>query len=420
MTLAPDSPKRILALCLTLLLPLAAQDSVRTGLEGFSSKSPESIHATERPLVAALREPLLGAMDCAAALHYWLDGRSADVRGDKDAAAAAWAAGCAALGNLQALPAPTWPTPAGGRLRPLRKLEGRDLYLVTAFVVSWTADAGAQYGLFLVPQSIPKDHRFPLLVYVHHGQEGITADEVAWLGEQCRRGYAVIAPGRPGQPLAEAAIASLKSYRSAGSASAAVEAASAVVTALQGAAALPAVRPQACVLLGLGSGASSALLAATHSPLPACVAVAEAVGLNPFRDYWNRLARLENRWPDWESFCSREPAAQLADMARRSVAHQAAAIRCPVLMLLPADSLGTSAEEAHRDVVTRLTAAGGEAALEAPAGTRRGFTDDLRSPPAKDALRRLSRFAHRYVPADDGKDALMTPLPQPPGTLHGN
>jgi hypothetical protein len=150
------------------------------------------------------------------------------------------------------------------------------------------------------------------------------------------------------------------------------------------------------------------------------VAVAEAVRLNPFRDYWNRLARRANRWPDWEVFCSREPAAQLAGMAQRSVAHRAATICCPVLMLLPAESVGTSDEEAHRDVVARLTQAGQEVLLEIPAGTQRGFTADLSATPAREALRRLGQFAHRYVPPDDGKDAPPTPPPQPPGLPHGN
>lgn len=414
------APAACAALCLALLfLPVAAQDSVRTGLEGFSSQSPESIHGSERPLVEALREPLLGAMDCAAALQCWLDGRSADARGDKDAAAAAWVAGRAALSGLLALPAPQWPKLGEVRLRPLRQVEGQSLYLVTAFVVTWTTDAGAQYGLLMVPQSIPKGHRYPLLVYVHHGWEGLSAGEIAWLGEQCRRGYAVVAPGLRGQPLAEQSIASLKPYRSEGVVTDAADESTDVVAAMQGAVRLPAVRPQGCALLGRGSGAIGALLAATRSPLPACVAVVEARGLNPFRDYWNRVARRENRWPDWESFCSREPAAQLADMARRSVAHQAAAIGCPVLMLLPEESLGTVDEAAHRDVVALLARAGREALLEAPAGSRRGFTADISAAPAKEAMRRLSHFALRYAPPDDGKDALMTPPLQPPGKPHG-
>ncbi len=408
------------ALCLALLfLPAAAQDTVRTGLEGFSSQSPESIHGSERPLVEALREPLLGAMDCAAALQCWLDGRSADARGDKDAAAAAWVAGRAALSDLRALPAPQWPELGAVRLRPVQQVEGRSLYLVTAFVVTWTTDAGLQYGLLMVPQSIPKGHRYPLLVYVHHGRGGISAGEIAWLGEQCRRGYAVVAPGLRGQPLAEQSITGMRAYRSEGVATSAADESTEVVTAMQGAVTLPAVRPRGLALLGLGSGATSALLAASRSPLPACVAVAEATGLNPFRDYWNRVARRENRWPDWETFCSREPAAQLADMARRSVAHQAAAIGCPVLMLLPEEGLGTVDEAAHRDVVARVAQAGREALLETPAGSRRGFTAEISAAPAKEAMRRLSHFARQYVPPDDGKDALMTPPLQPPGKPHG-
>jgi dienelactone hydrolase len=383
-------------------------------------QSPETIHESERPLVEALREPLLGALDCAVALQCWFDGRTAEARGDKEAAATAWAAGGTALSGLRALPAPTWPSSADVRLRPLQAVLGEPLYLVTAFVVSWTTDAGVQYGLLMVPQSVPKGHRFPLLVYAHRGQAGIGVDEITWLGEQCRKGYAVMAPGRRGQALADASIESMKPYRSEGQAPDPAGEATDVLTAMQGAAALPAVRPEACALIGLGSGAVAALLAASRSPLPACVAVAEAEHLNPFREYWSRVARRENRWPDWEAFCNLEPAAQLTAMLQRSVAHQAAAIRCPVLLLLPEESAGTLEEEAHRDVVARVTEAGQKALLEIPAGTRHGFTDDLGGAPAREALRRLGQFAYRHVPPDDGKDALSTPPLQPPGLPHGN
>jgi hypothetical protein len=393
---------------------------VRTGLEGLAWQSSETIHETERPLVEALRAPLLEAMDCSAALQYWFDGRTAEVQGDRGAAATAWAAGKKALSGIQPLPAPVWPTLGEGRLRPLRQIEGPELYLVTAFVVTWTTGAGVQHGLLMVPQSIPKGHRFPLLVYVHHGQDGIDGNEIAWLAEQCRKGYAVMAPGRRGQPLAVQVLESLQAYRSEGIAADAAGTATDIVAALQGATALPVVRPEACALLGLGDAAASALLAAARSPVPACVAVAEAEHLNPFRDYWSRLARRENRWPEWEAFCDQEPAAQLASLAQRSVAHQAATIRCPVIMVLSEESVGTLDEEAHRDVVATLTQAGREVLLEIPAGTRRRFTTDLSAAPAREALRRLGRFAYRYVPPDDGKDALLTPPPQPPDVPHGN
>jgi hypothetical protein len=412
---------QVLCLCLALLLfPLAAEETVRTGLEGLAGQSAETIHETERPLVEGLKEPLLEALDCSAALQLWFDGRTAEARGDKGAAAAAWAAGRAALSGLQPLPAPVWPSTAAVRLRPLQAAQGEPLYLVTAFVISWTTDAGVQYGLLMVPQSVPKGHRFPLLVYVHRGQDGIAADEVTWLGEQCRKGYAVVAPGRRGQPLADPSMESLRPYRSEGLTTDIAGESTDVVTAMQGAATLPVVRPTACALLGLGSGAAGALLAASRSPLPACVAVAEAERLNPFRDYWNRLARRKNGWPDWETFCNREPAAQLADMAQRSVVHQAAGIPCPVLMLLPEESVGTLDEEAHRDVVARLTQAGREVLLEIPAGTHRGFTADIGAAPAQEALRRMGRFVYRFVPPDDGKDAQIVPQPQPPELPHGN
>ena len=411
---------RVLCLCLAFgLLPLAAQDSVRTGLEGLAWQSPDSIHESERPLVEALRQPLLGALDCAAALQCWFDGRTAAAKDARDTAAAAWAAGRKALNGIQALPAPTWPALRDGRLKPLHQVEGRDLYLVTAFVVTWTTDAGAQYGLLMVPQSIPPGHSFPLLVYVHRGQDGICTDEIAWLSEQCSKGYAVMAPGLRGQRLTAPDIPSLTSYRSEGLAADLAGECTDVLTAMQGAAGLPVVRPHSCALLGLGRGATSALLAATRSALPACVAVAEAERLDPFREYWNRLARRENRWPDWESFCNREPAAQLAWMAQRSVVLQAAAIHCPVLMLLPEANLGTLAEESHREVLARLSQAGQEAILEIPPGTQRGFTDTLTAAPAQEAMRRLGRFAYRFVPPDDGKDRLAAPTPQPPGLPHG-
>jgi len=392
-----------------LAAALAAQDTVRTGLEGLAWQSPETVHAAERALVTALRAPLLGAKDCAAALQCWFDGRTADARGDKAAAIAAWEAGTRALTDLHDLPPPPWPDTSGARLTPQTGITGADLYLLDAFVVRWSSDAGTQFGLFMVPRSRPQGHRFPLLVYVHGGSAGLGRQEIAWLAEQCRKGYAGLAPALRGQPLADASVPQMSGYRCAGRTDDPAGAAGDLLAALQGTQAMPVVRPDGCALVGVGRGATAALLAAAHSSMPACVAVADARQLDPFRAYWTRMSRGENTWPDWANFCSREPAEQLASMHRRSVVHQAGGIRCPVLMLLPdgpADSLDA---QAHRDVAAAVRAAGAEAVPEVQPGAARDFTDTLDSEPGRKALRRMLEFVYRHVPSDDGKDTLLTP-----------
>jgi dipeptidyl aminopeptidase/acylaminoacyl peptidase len=355
-------------------------------------------------------------------LQCWFDGRTADSKGDKAAAAAAWEAGLGALTSRCEVVAPVWPALPESRLRPLHTMRGPSLYLVAGFVVSWKSDAGQQYGLLMVPEALPQGHRFPVFVYVHRGREGLGRAEIAWLAEQCRRGYAVVAPALRGQPLADEAYPELARYRCEGVADTfgAAGESSDVLTAMLGAAALPVARPDACALLGLGAGAVPALLAAARSPIPSCVAVADAGCLDPFRYYWVRMARGENCWPDWAVFCNREPAEQLAAMARQSVAHQAGAIRCPVLLLLSEESAGTVGEEAHRDLLRRLTQAGREARLETVPGSRPGFADEVAAESCQEALRRLARFAYALAPPDDGKDALLKPRGKAPEGNHGN
>jgi dienelactone hydrolase len=413
----------ILIVCLCLAGPgccLAADAAVRAGLEGLVWQSYDTVHETERVLIEACRAPLLAGRDCAAALQCWFDGRIADSRGDKGAASAAWEQGLAALATTADVVAPSWPALPEGPLRPLHSVAGPLLYLINVFVITWRSDAGQQYGLLMVPRTIPRGHRFPLFAYVRRAREGIAPAEIAWLAEQCRKGYLVVAPALRGQPLADKASPQLARHRCEGTAGDAGGESSDVVTALSGAAALPVARPDACALVGLGHGAAPALLAAARSPVPTCVAVADAGCLNPFRYYWVRMARGENCWPEWAAFCGSEAAEQLASMARQSVAHQAAAIRGPVLLLLPEESLGTVHEQAHQDVVGRLVAAGREARVETIAGTRHGFSADLDADPSQGVLRRLGRFAYAGVPPDDGVDALLEPLPQPPEGTHGN
>lgn len=395
---------------------LFGQDSVRTGLEGLAWQSPDTVHATERALIEALRDPLLGARDCAAALQYWFDGRLADVRGDKGAAIAAWVAGIGALANLRDLPAPPWPDPGQPRLVPRHGVSGSGLYLVDAFVVQWQTVDGDQFGLFMVPGTRPGGHRFPLLTYVRGGLAGLRQHEVAWLADQCRKGYAVLAPGLPGQSLAEAAMPQMSALRGAGAPGDPARDATAVVAVMQTTQSLPVVRPGRCALIGLGRGANVALLAAARSSLPACVAAGDASQLNPFRAYWARMNRAENTWPDWAAFCNLEPAEQLATMRQRSVAHQADSIRCPVLLLQPDGLAGGLDGQAYHDVAEALRHAGVATELRALPGAARGFADDPASETGCQALRQLIDFVYRFVPSDDGKDALLLAPkgPQPP------
>lgn len=414
--------RTILALGLGLAVAAtgrSAERTVRTGLEGILWQSYDSVHPAERAFIEAARGPLLEGRDCAAALQLWFDGLAASSRGDKEAAVRAWEAAREALAGPAEVLSSSWPELPAGRLRPLDLVKGLVLYLVHTFTITWVSDAGRQYGLLMVPKTIPPGHRFPLFVYVHSGQAGLSLAEAAWLGEQCRRGYAVVAPALRGQPLGGETLPELARYRCEGVPGDPWGDAADVVSVMVGAAALPVVRAGSCALVGLGSGAAPALLAAAHSAMPGCVAVADAERLNPFRAYWSCMARDAKGWPEWPVFCSREPAEQLAAMARQSAAHQAGSIRCPVLMLLPEESLATLDEEAHRDVLRALGAGGAEASLETVAGARRGFTRDAGSDQCQEALRRLARFARGRVPPDDGKDALLPPPPEPAGENHG-
>lgn len=419
------SAPRIRRLCCLLLAGLAgglvAQDAVRTGLEGLIGQSSASLHASERALVEAVRGPLLGAQTCANALQFWFDGRTAEARGDKASAIASWEAGLKALTDLHDLPVPTWPDLGEPCLKPQHAASGPDLYLVDAFAVQWKSDAGSQYGLFMVPSSRPAGHRFPLLTYVHGGLTGLQEREITWLAEQCRKGYAVLAPALRGQPLVDGAAAALAAYRGEGVADDPAGEASDVLAALLGAQGLPVVRPGGGALVGVGRGASSALLVAARSPLPACLAVADADArhLNPFRAYWSRMSRGENIWPGWSAFCSREPAAQLAALRQQSVAHQAAAIRCPVFMLRDEGTADSLASQAHGDVAEALRARGVAVTVETLPGSAPGFSAELTAASGREARRRLLSFTYRYVPSDDGKDALLRP-PKPPTPAPGN
>lgn len=411
-----------LVLCLWLtggVAGAAADSTVRAGLEGFDWQSPETVHSSERALIEAIRAPLLGGRDCAAALQFWFDGRIADSKGDKSAATAAWDAGRNALAATGALLVPVWPELPTDRLRPLHSVSGTDLYLVSGFVVAWRSDAGQQYGLLMVPRTIPKGHRFPLLVYVHRGRDGIGSSEISWLAEQSRRGYAVVAPALRGQGLAAKTIPELEQYRCEGAPGDPADESSDVVTAMAAARDLPIARADACAVLGLGHGAVPALLAAVRSRIPTCVAVADAGRLDPFRRYWTRMARGERCWPEWAAFCNRDPSEQLAAMARQSVVLQAEAIRCPVLLLMADGVAGTLAEEEHRDVAGRLAKAGCRARLESLPGAPAGSSDDVDSEVCQKTLRQLSRFAYGLVPPDDGRDASLTPGPPPPEANHG-
>lgn len=408
----------VLLLLLTLGGRPAAGAQIRAGLEGLAWQSPETMHARERALVDALAEPLLAARDCNAALQCWFDARTADARGDKEAALKAWDAGLRAL----SAPLPLLPEPAAAdlskvRLMSVQRLGGPELYLVDSMVVRWTSPAGTQYGLCMVPSSRPAGHRFPLLVYVHGGLEGLIAEEVVWLGELCRQGYVVLAPALGGQPLVSASLPGLAALRSEGPAGDAAADAIEVAALMEGARSSTAVDPDRCALLGLGHGASVALLAAARSTRPSCVAVAEARRLNPFRSYLARLQRGENTWSDWADFCNLPPAEQLAWLRRQSVAHAAATIRCPVFLGLYESDAGGLEEQFHRDVLAALPADGAGGRLEVLPDRRPAAEGKVAEAVCRKTLRRLVAFVRTVAPPDDGKDALLTPAqnPQPPG-----
>ncbi|NLF16937.1 MAG: hypothetical protein GX595_06730 [Lentisphaerae bacterium] len=404
----------VVAVLLALGGQPAARAQIRAGLEGLAWQSPETMHARERALVDALAEPMLAARDCSAALQSWFDARTADARGDKEAALKAWDAGLKAL----AAPLPLLPEPAVAdlsrvRLVSVQRLGGAELYLVDGMVVRWTSPAGTQYGLCMVPSSRPEGHRFPLLVYVHGGLEGLKADEVLWLGEQCRQGYVVLAPALGGQPLVSGSLPDLAALRSEGPAGDAAADAVEVMALMHGARLSTAIQADRCAVLGLGHGATVALLAASRSGLPSCVAVAEARRLNPFRAYLARLQRGENTWSDWAAFCNLAPAEQLAGLRRQSAAHAAATLRCPVLLGLYQSDTGGLEEQAHRDVLAALPADGPGGRLEVLPDRRSAGTGKTPETVCRRTLRSLVDFIRTVVPPDDGKDALLAPEPNP-------
>ena len=186
---------------------------------------------------------------------------------------------------------------------------------------------------------------------------------------------------------------------------------------MQGARASAVVRAGRCAVLGLGHGATVALLAAAWSGMPSCVAVAEARRLNPFRAYLARLQRGENTWPEWATFCNLPPAEQLARLRRQSAVHAAAALRCRVLLGLYRSDTGGLEEQAHRDVLAALPTDGAGGRLEVLPDRRSAGTGKTPETVCRRTLRSLVDFIRTVVPPDDGKDALLAPAPnpQPPG-----
>ncbi|MBN2450633.1 MAG: hypothetical protein JXR77_09600 [Lentisphaeria bacterium] len=399
----------------------AGGGTVRTGLEGIAWQSPETLHRGERAFVEALRDPLLAARDCRAALEHWFGGRTADARGDKEGAAAAWAAAVQALEGVAELGKPGWDEPGSPAPGRLFALEGDGLSMVQGYGVSWRFGERSQYGLLMLPARRPLGHRFPLLVYLCAGLDGLSRDEVAALGRQCRKGYAVVAMALRGECLLrpEPGFGAVDRYVSDGDPLDLRGSAWDVCAAIRGTWRLEVVRSDTHALVGSGRGGTVALLAAMHAPRPACVVAVDCWNLNPFRSYWQRVARLANCWEDWEIFCTREVEDQLLRMRSWSVVHDGEELAGPILLVSNRGDAGGCEDLAEKDFLGR--AAAGDRQLEAhrvetmasplPIGAGGGNDNHV--------YRLASRFLHSHYPPDDGRGTLppadRTDTPPNPG-----
>ena len=389
----------------------------RTGLEGLAWQSPETMQSSERALVEAMRQPLLAAKDCSRALDLWFAGRAADAKGKRDDAIAVWveAAGC--LANLPDLPAgPSFDAMCKPAV-PLMKIEGSGVYLVLTYVVKWKTGADAQHGILLVPERFPQGHRYPLLVYVHDGGAGLPIEDMHWLSEQCRRGYAIFVPGLPGQPVITwtEKVSPAAAIRSAGDAGDVRQAVRHVSSGINACLQLPVIRHNQVTLIGIGRGGTIALLAAAEEPRSAGVIAVDAPRLNPFRLYWDRMMRGSNTWTTWAGFCKRDPKDQLQTMLSESPTHHAGGIHCPVLMILPESERNGSRYLMLQDVVDALATPPKDVATEWIDGQVRDVVQDWTTGAGQAGHRRMMAFLYEHYPPDDGVDAVLNGLDKPDG-----
>lgn len=400
-------------LAVLALATAAAQTKVRTGLEGLAWQAPTSVHATEQELVNALRDPLLEARDCRQALQHWFDGREANSRGAKQEAIAEWKAGLADIGDLGPIETTAVSPVRGVSMKPLLRIEGRSVYLLSGFVVTWDIGGMPHFGLFLIPENRPEGHRYPLFVFLNDVSDGLTAQDVAWLGRLARKGYAVLAPGLPGRRLLseEVDLSVADTFVSSGDTDDLLGAVEAVWGAVTASGSFPVVRGDSPALVGVGVGGTVALLALGLSPVCGCVIAIDAWRINPFRFYWARMARGENLWDDWARFCSRSPAEQLRAMAAESPAHRNENLSSDTLLILPTAERESLNHRAHGDVLARIedqaAGTGAEIKLMFADGDVRAFTRRGRDQPGHHTFRLISRFLYRHAPPDDGFERMI-------------
>ncbi len=392
-------------------------DTVRPGLEGLDWQSADSVHPVEMELIQALKEPLVKAMNCEAALQCWFDGRLADSRGDREKAIKSWKAGLGKLNDLKPLPRTKWGPLPDAVLKPLHRVRFPGCEGTEVYVVQWKVDGLQEYGVLIAPENRPAGQTYPLILYVHGAAFGVPVYALPWLADLARQGYAIVGPAFRGEDLF-ATYAPLKGleYKCEGKIENLDGEVNDALSAVSGAQKFPFVRKGKFAILGHSFGSGAGLLAAVRSKDVACVISYDAWLTNPFRFYWDRMRRGANNWLSWADFCNQPVADQLAGLMRRSIVHHADQLDSPLLLFMGGAYDGSVFHLSHDDLTANLKAYGKEFTYDIVPGGGHNFVLYYDSEPAAYALKKHMKFLRsHFPPAGSEKDTDAVRRKEPEG-----
>ena len=395
-----------------------ADDPPAPGLKNLGWGSAFDMSPAESKLVAALKDPMVNAMDVHAALDSWFAGRRADENGKTDAAKAAWERGLTQLKNLEPLSRGTYPKPPDGTLKVLVRFRYPETEGVSCYIVQWTVDKLKQYGVLLVPE-FPKDAkpapRFPLLLYLHGAAFGVPLYALPWLADMARQGYVIIGPALRGEDLfATDADLGKMNYKCEGHIENLDGEVNDALSAVAGARKLPVVAPGKFAIIGHSFGAGVGLLTAERATDIACMVSYDAWLVNPFRYYWDRMRRGPDNWLSWEQYCNQPVKAQLAGLMKRSATHHANLIHCPLLLFIGGAYSGSVFHQSHDDFIARLKKYHKQYEYIVVPGGGHNFVLYYDSEAAKTSYGKHMAFLKKHLPPVPPPVQKRTPPPPPP------
>ena len=361
----------------------------------------------EKKLVAALKDPLLAAMDVSEALEAWLNGRDAAHNGDTAAATDCWNTGLAKLRGLERLPAADWGPLPDATLTRLQEFTVNDTAGTTLQIVSWPVDSLTQYGVLVLPRRADSETPLPLLLYLHGAAYGVPVHALPWLAGMARQGYAIIAPALRGEPLfaGTSQIPESMRYQCEGGIENLDGEVDDALAAVAAARKLPGIRSDGFAVIGHSFGAGVGLLVSARAPDVACTVSYDAWLTNPFRYYWDRMRRGPNNWLSWAEFARQPAAAQLHGLMRRSVLHHADLLRAPLLLFIGGGYAGSVFHRSHEELTAALRQADKPFTYDVVPNGGHNFVLYYSSEPARYAYRRHMRFLREHwPPAATGRD----------------